>query len=75
MNGSAAYHFYALDNFAANQPGETFALSVIDPAAGRLIGVRHLPGWRPGRTVAHPDGSRLYIPTATSHDSSAVSEG
>lgn len=51
--------------------GDTFALSVIDPVAGVLLGTVRLSGRQPGAMVAHPDGSRLYIPaTATSTSTS-----
>ncbi|GLX34265.1 hypothetical protein Sros01_03380 [Streptomyces roseochromogenus] len=42
--------------------GGTFALSVIDPVAGELLGTATVEGRRPAGMVAHPDGSRLYIP-------------
>lgn len=42
--------------------GNMFALSVIDPVAGELLGTAQVEGRHPAGMVAHPDGSRLYIP-------------
>ncbi|MGY0459607.1 WD40 repeat domain-containing protein [Kitasatospora sp. cg17-2] len=72
MTSSVTYYFYGVDYFGPARNDEGFALSVIDPVAGRLVGVRWLPGGRPGRLVAHPDGSRLYIPADGSDDTFAV---
>ncbi|MGW6916244.1 YncE family protein [Kitasatospora sp. NPDC054939] len=40
---------------------------MIDPVAGELVGTVRVPGRRPGRMVAHPDGSRLYIPVESGY--------
>ncbi|WP_189829261.1 hypothetical protein [Streptomyces subrutilus] len=72
MTSFAPYYFYGVDYFEGARNAEGFALSVIDPVAGRLVGVRWLPGGRPGRLVAHPNGSRLYVPAGASGDTFVV---
>ncbi|WP_344587515.1 hypothetical protein [Kitasatospora paracochleata] len=75
MTGSAMYHFYAVQDGSTpsfQDDGETFALSVIDPVAGELVGTARVPGQDPGEMVAHPDGSRLYIPARTAYRDFAI---
>ncbi|MFE2729048.1 YncE family protein [Kitasatospora sp. NPDC059327] len=67
VTSSATYYFYGVDYYTGG-----CALSVIDPMVGRLVGVRSLSGGKPGRLVAHPDGSRLYIPAGVSKDTFEV---